>query len=151
VPASATPNSLRSREGLATKDAKTNAITAPAAVITRPVRVKEWLRDAESKAFAPRVSHSYVLVMAAHKALAALVAGELIDDQALVSAGEDAFRLTDFVTELVAVCERTTLPVNVALFGAWGSGKSSLANLLEQRFKYGEDLYRARSCHSESR
>jgi KAP family P-loop domain len=69
---------------------------------------------------------------------ATLIADELIDDQALSTASDDAFRLTDFVTELVAVCERTTLPVNVALFGAWGSGKSSLANLLEQRFKDGD-------------
>ncbi len=67
-----------------------------------------------------------------------LAAGELIDDQALTAAGDDAFRLGDFVTELVALCERAGPPVNVGLFGAWGSGKSSLANLLEQRFGDGE-------------
>jgi len=38
------------------------------------------------------------------------------------------------VAELVALCEATTLPANIALFGAWGSGKSSLANLLEGEF-----------------
>jgi KAP family P-loop domain len=32
------------------------------------------------------------------------------------------------------LCEKTTVPANVALFGAWGSGKSSLANLLELEF-----------------
>jgi hypothetical protein len=67
----------------------------------------------------------------------ALSAEELIDDRALSGAGQDAFGLNDFVTELVAVCEQTTLPANVALFGAWGSGKSSLANLLEQRLQDG--------------
>ncbi len=67
-------------------------------------------------------------------ALAALQADELIDDQALSAAGDDAFRLTDFVTELVALCEQTALAANIALFAAWGSGKSSLANLLEQEF-----------------
>lgn len=64
-----------------------------------------------------------------------LSAEELIDDRALRAASDDAFRLTDFVAELVALCQTTTLPANVALFGAWGSGKSSLANLLEGEFK----------------
>jgi hypothetical protein len=67
-----------------------------------------------------------------------LQSGELIDDEALTRAGDDAFRLGDFVDELVALCERASAPVNVALFGAWGSGKSSLANLLEQRFRQGK-------------
>jgi hypothetical protein len=69
--------------------------------------------------------------------LPGLDAEELIDDQALTAAGQDAFGLNDFVTELVALCEQTALPANVALFGAWGSGKSSLANLLEQALKDG--------------
>jgi KAP family P-loop domain len=66
-----------------------------------------------------------------------LLAEELIDDRALQAAGDDAFRLTDFVAELVALCETTTLPANIALFGAWGSGKSSLANLLGAEFADG--------------
>jgi hypothetical protein len=66
---------------------------------------------------------------------APLIAEELIDDRALTAAGDDAFRLADFVTELVDLCEETSLPANIALFGPWGSGKSSLANLLEAEFK----------------
>jgi hypothetical protein len=75
--------------------------------------------------------------VAARSILEPLQSGELIDDEALTQAGEDAFRLGDFVDGLVALCERASAPVNVALFGAWGSGKSSLANLLEQRFEQG--------------
>ncbi len=66
-----------------------------------------------------------------------LLPEELIDDRALKAGGDDAFRLTDFVAELTALCETTTLPANIALFGAWGSGKSSLANLLEAEFSDG--------------
>src|SRR5579862_1761172 len=65
----------------------------------------------------------------------ALVPEELIDDRALQAAGDDVFHLADFVAELVGLCEKTNLPANVALFGPWGSGKSSLANLLESAFK----------------
>ncbi len=55
-----------------------------------------------------------------------LDAEELIDDQALTVAGQDAFGLNDFVIELVALCEQTALPANVALFGAWGPARAAL-------------------------
>ena len=73
--------------------------------------------------------------MVPHPQPAALVSEELIDDRALRAVGDDAFHLADFAAELVALCGKTTLPANVVLFGPWGSGKSSLANLLEDAFK----------------
>ena len=69
-----------------------------------------------------------------------LVADELVDDRALRAVDDDAFRLTDFAQELVALCESTSLPANIALFAPWGSGKSSLANLLEAKFKQSETV-----------
>jgi hypothetical protein len=71
----------------------------------------------------------------AKPALEPVTADELIDDRALISGEQDAFRLTDFVQELAQLCRVTPTPANVALYGAWGSGKSSLGNLLEATVK----------------
>lgn len=59
---------------------------------------------------------------------------DLIDDRALRAVDEDEFRLTDVVEEVASLCKSTAVPATLALYGSWGSGKSSLANLLEQRF-----------------
>src|ERR671924_76972 len=59
---------------------------------------------------------------------------DLIDDRALRDVDEDEFRLTDVVEEAASLCKSTAVPATLALYGSWGSGKSSLANLLEQRF-----------------
>jgi hypothetical protein len=56
---------------------------------------------------------------------------DLIVDRALQAADRDALDhrpVADRVAELVATSET---PLNVALFGAWGSGKSSFAHLIE--------------------
>jgi len=48
---------------------------------------------------------------------------------------DDEFRLGDFVTDLAQRCRVSPTPANIALYGAWGSGKTSLGNLLEAEFK----------------
>jgi hypothetical protein len=69
---------------------------------------------------------------------------DLIPDHALAAAGQDG-RAADpaavddhleygrFVDQLARLVTEVTPPVNVALFGPWGSGKSSIGNLLKQR------------------
>ena len=64
-----------------------------------------------------------------------LTADELVDDRALARVEEDAFGLRDFVDELAARCRVIATPANIALYGAWGSGKTSLGNLLQAKFK----------------
>src|SRR5690242_9782851 len=73
-----------------------------------------------------------------------LRADDLIDDRALLQEDEDAFRLRDVVDEVTALCVSVKTPATVALYGSWGSGKSSLANLLEQRFSYDSTVAFAR-------
>jgi hypothetical protein len=60
---------------------------------------------------------------------------DLIDDRALSDDGEDAFRLRDVVDEVAELCESVAVPATLAVYGSWGSGKSSLANLLKARFE----------------
>src|SRR4051812_22729229 len=55
---------------------------------------------------------------------------ELIDDRSVESLTEDRFGHADFVSELVELVTTVTPPANIALFGAWGSGKSGISNLL---------------------
>jgi hypothetical protein len=71
--------------------------------------------------------------------------GELIPDYALPADEEDRFDHQDFVNRLLAVVEHVSVDhasANIALFGAWGSGKSGIANRLraeisrDQRFHY---------------
>jgi hypothetical protein len=69
---------------------------------------------------------------------------DLIDDRALASEDEDAFRLGDVVEEVVSLCTSVPVPATLALYGSWGSGKSSLANLLDLRFKHGKKIAFAR-------
>jgi len=61
-----------------------------------------------------------------------LVEGELVDDRSLEEAAKDDFRHLDFVRELAGLVLNTRTPANIALFGAWGSGKSGIANLLRE-------------------
>ncbi len=60
---------------------------------------------------------------------------ELIDDRALESFDQDRFGHADFVEELALLATSVQTPSNIALFGAWGSGKTGLANLLRQRLE----------------
>jgi hypothetical protein len=59
---------------------------------------------------------------------------DLVDDRALNDGDQDQFRLMDVVEEVASVCGSTAVPATLALYGSWGSGKSSLANLLERWF-----------------
>ncbi|MDX6514479.1 MAG: hypothetical protein QOH73_145, partial [Gaiellaceae bacterium] len=69
---------------------------------------------------------------------------DLIDDRALQNDADDEFRLADVVEEVAGLCEAASLPATVALYGSWGSGKSSLANLLAARFAHNRDVAFAR-------
>jgi KAP-like P-loop domain-containing protein len=59
-----------------------------------------------------------------------LTRGELIDDSALESVADDRFRHLDVASELSALVRTVPAPANIALFGPWGSGKTSLAHML---------------------
>jgi KAP family P-loop domain len=59
---------------------------------------------------------------------------DLIDDRALTREEDDEFRLRDVVDEVARLCATVPVPATVALYGSWGSGKSSLASLLRGRF-----------------
>jgi hypothetical protein len=58
---------------------------------------------------------------------------ELVDDRSLDSLEDDWFGHSDFVSELVTTVMKTRTPTSIALFGAWGSGKSGIANLLKKQ------------------
>jgi hypothetical protein len=59
-----------------------------------------------------------------------LLPEDLITDQAVVSVKEDALDYMGFVRELARLVANADCPVNIALFGPWGSGKSTVGNLL---------------------
>jgi hypothetical protein len=69
-----------------------------------------------------------------------LAEGELIDDRALESRAEDAFRLSDIADELVGICRHAPTPATIALYASWGSGKSSLGRILEAEFKSDREI-----------
>ncbi len=61
---------------------------------------------------------------------------ELVPDHALVDDEGDLFGHTDLVNRLTSVLAEASTAhtsANIALYGSWGSGKSSVANLLEVR------------------
>lgn len=67
-----------------------------------------------------------------------VTADDLVSDRALTAVGDDQFRhqaIADRVADLVRVA---TVPLNVALFGAWGSGKSSIAGFLKENLEEGD-------------
>lgn len=55
----------------------------------------------------------------------------LVDDRELAAGGVDRFRHVDVVAQVCELVEVAEPPMNIALYGPWGSGKSSLANQLE--------------------
>ena len=61
-----------------------------------------------------------------------LVDGELVDDRSVEAFDGDSFGHADFARELAGMICHTKTPANIALFGAWGSGKSGIANLVRQ-------------------
>ncbi|MGH9921296.1 MAG: KAP family P-loop NTPase fold protein, partial [Nitrososphaerales archaeon] len=61
-------------------------------------------------------------------------------DSPIASATEDLFRHLDFVDVLEYAIEHTETPLNIALYGRWGVGKSSILNLLQERLEKKEEL-----------
>jgi hypothetical protein len=59
---------------------------------------------------------------------------DLIDDRALTIEDDDEFQLRDVVAEVAQLCESAAVPATLAIYGSWGSGKSSVANLLRAKF-----------------
>ncbi len=78
---------------------------------------------------------------------APLLPEELVDDRTIRSLEQDKFGHTDFIDELASIVETTHTPSNVALFGSWGSGKSSVGELLKERFE-GHDKVRFVQFHA---
>jgi hypothetical protein len=58
---------------------------------------------------------------------------ELILDREIEDVENDAFRHGDFVDRLLSIVKSTSTPSRIALFAAWGSGKTSIARLLKPR------------------
>ena len=64
-----------------------------------------------------------------------IVAGDLIPDRALKESDSDEFAYGPIADRLADLCCEAELPINVALFAPWGSGKSSLFTLIETRLR----------------
>jgi hypothetical protein len=69
-----------------------------------------------------------------------LADGELIDDRALDTREEDAFRLSDIADELLGICRHAPTPATIALYASWGSGKSSLGRILETELRNDKEI-----------
>ncbi len=59
----------------------------------------------------------------------------LVEDRELGRADADRFRHTDLVSQLADLATQASTPANIALYGPWGSGKSSIAALLGAELK----------------
>ena len=55
----------------------------------------------------------------------------LVNDRELGPTDLDRFRHEDIVEQLADLTTQVTTPANVALYGPWGSGKSSIASHFE--------------------
>jgi hypothetical protein len=60
-------------------------------------------------------------------------AADLIPDRALRPGDPDEFNYAPLADRVAELCNFAETPVNIALFSPWGSGKSSLYTLIEQR------------------
>src|SRR4051794_31838254 len=58
--------------------------------------------------------------------------GDLIPDHALKEREPDQFKHTEIAERVAELVTMADPPLNVALFGPWGSGKSSFGALLER-------------------
>ncbi|MGH3008529.1 MAG: P-loop NTPase fold protein [Gaiellaceae bacterium] len=58
--------------------------------------------------------------------------GDLIPDHALTERERDEFKHTEIAERVAELVTTAEPPLNVALFGSWGSGKSSFATLLKK-------------------
>lgn len=64
-----------------------------------------------------------------------------LKDSELVSVDDDRFNQKDVVNNLRMIIENTDPPYNIALIGKWGIGKSSIINLLLDRYKKDSNNY----------
>ncbi|MBA3866578.1 MAG: hypothetical protein H0X42_09585 [Solirubrobacterales bacterium] len=69
-----------------------------------------------------------------------IVAGDLIPDHALAVRDGDQFDYAPIADRIADLCCEADMPINIALFAPWGSGKSSLYTLIDARLgERGED------------
>lgn len=61
-------------------------------------------------------------------------------DTALKHVKDDLFHHSDFVDALEYVIEHSETPLNIALYGRWGVGKSTILNFLKERITTKEEL-----------
>jgi hypothetical protein len=71
---------------------------------------------------------------------ASLQARDLIPDRALKADDQDHFDHQQIAARLADLIRNGEPPLNIALFGPWGSGKSSVAGLLEQELRGSDDV-----------
>lgn len=64
-----------------------------------------------------------------------------LKDSELVNVDDDRFNQKDIVNNLRLIIENTNPPYNIALIGKWGIGKSSIINLLLNKYKKDSDNY----------
>lgn len=62
-----------------------------------------------------------------------VLADDLVTDQALTDAGGDQFHHAAIAKAVADLALSSAAPVNIALFGPWGSGKSTFYNLMKSR------------------
>ena len=60
---------------------------------------------------------------------------DFVDDRALEDAAGDQFGHVDFARQVAATVAVVRAPANVAVYAPWGSGKTSLANLVRDELK----------------
>ncbi|MEA5053172.1 MAG: P-loop NTPase fold protein, partial [Propionicimonas sp.] len=70
--------------------------------------------------------------------------GELIEDREIAKLDEDRLGHSDVVAQLAQLVTSVPTPSNVALYGAWGSGKSGVGRLLEEALRQRSDVRFAR-------
>jgi GTP-binding protein EngB required for normal cell division len=61
-------------------------------------------------------------------------------DLSLKSENDDLFGHSDFVDVLEYIIENSITPLNIALYGKWGVGKSTILNFLEERIENKKNL-----------
>ncbi|HZV75676.1 MAG TPA: P-loop NTPase fold protein [Conexibacter sp.] len=71
---------------------------------------------------------------------ASLQAPDLIPDRALKGDDQDHFNHQQIAARLADLIRNGEPPLNIALFGPWGSGKSSVAGLLEKELQGSDDV-----------
>jgi hypothetical protein len=71
---------------------------------------------------------------------ASLQAHDLIPDRALKGDDRDHFDHHQIAARLADLVRNGEPPLNIALFGPWGSGKSSVAGLLEEELRGSDDV-----------